>query len=216
MTVVMQPLKSIRPQSGALCLGVGNGSGSTLTGLFKMGSSGAQMVDLRGRADTSSGSDARVIYARLHQYGAGGGEAIRAYAFSNNAAAATGGTLNGLHASLSIATSSGISGQGFGARITLEAASATRNLDGNIGPLLVEGNIGASNTVHANTAFIRASNLTAVTIPNLLNIPNVASGGMLAAHVTDGITHSIRICSADGTKYYLMATTTVSNRTGGG
>jgi len=215
MTVVMQPLKSIRPQSGAMCLGVGNGSGTTLSGLFKMGTAAAQMVDLRGRHD-GAGTDARVIYARLHEYGTGGGEAIRAYAFSNNAAAATAGTLNGIHASLSIATSSGISGQGFGARVSLEAAAAVRNLDGNIGPLQLDSNLGTGNVVHANTAFIRAVNLTAVTIPNLLNIPVVASGGMLAAHATDAVTHSIRICSADGTKYYLMATTTVSNRTGGG
>lgn len=46
-------------------------------------------------------------------------------------------------------------------------------------------------------------------------VPNVASGGTLAAHVTDAMSHSIRIRSANGTKYYIMATTTVTNRTGG-
>lgn len=45
--------------------------------------------------------------------------------------------------------------------------------------------------------------------------PDVVSGGVLAAHVTDAMTHSIRIESADGTNYYVMATTTVTNRTGG-
>lgn len=49
-----------------------------------------------------------------------------------------------------------------------------------------------------------------------LETPDVASGGMLAVHVTDALSHSIRIRSDDGTLYYLMATTTVSNRTGGG
>lgn len=48
-----------------------------------------------------------------------------------------------------------------------------------------------------------------------LETPDVASGGMLAVHDTDVLTHSIRIRSADGTLYYLMATTTVTNRTGG-
>lgn len=46
-------------------------------------------------------------------------------------------------------------------------------------------------------------------------VPNVASGGVLAAHITQTMTHSIRIKSADGTLYYLMATNVVTNRTGG-
>lgn len=45
--------------------------------------------------------------------------------------------------------------------------------------------------------------------------PDVASGGVLAVHITDAMTHSIRVKSADGTLYYIMATTTVTNRTGG-
>lgn len=47
-------------------------------------------------------------------------------------------------------------------------------------------------------------------------VPTVASGGVLAIHITDAMTHSIRIRSVAGTLYYLMATTTVTNRTGGG
>lgn len=208
--------RSIRPNSGTLIWGVGSGSGTNLNSLYKMGANAAQVVDIRARADTDSGSDARVLYARLHQYGAGGGEAIRAYAFASNAAAATAGTLNGLHASMSIATSSAISGAGNAIRATLEAASASRTLGGTLSVIQVDTNIGASNTVPATSSFLRFTNSGSVILNNLLNIPNVASGGMLAAHVTDAMSHSIRIISADGTKYYLMATTTVSNRTGGG
>lgn len=51
---------------------------------------------------------------------------------------------------------------------------------------------------------------------SLMKVPTVASGGILAAHITDAVTHSIRIESAAGTKYYVMCTTTVTNRTGGG
>jgi hypothetical protein len=181
-----------------------------------MGAAAAQLLDFRARADTASGSDARILYARMHQYGAGGGEAVRAYTFAQHAATATGGTLNGLHASLSIATSSAISGAGNAIRATLEAASASRTLGGTLSVIQVDSNIGASNTVPATSAFLRFTNTGAVALNNLLNVPVVASGGMLAAHVTDAVTHSIRIISADGTKYYLMATTTVSNRTGGG
>jgi hypothetical protein len=53
------------------------------------------------------------------------------------------------------------------------------------------------------------------TAEDALSVPNVASGGVLAAHTTDAVTHSIRIQSADGTNYYIMCTTTVTNRTGG-
>ena len=88
---MLQIPRSLRPQSGTKVFGVGRGSGSSLTDLFKMGTSGAQMLDFRARHDGTTGTDARIIYARLHQYGTGGGEAVRAYAFANNAAAATGG-----------------------------------------------------------------------------------------------------------------------------
>lgn len=46
-------------------------------------------------------------------------------------------------------------------------------------------------------------------------VPNVASGGVLAAHITDAMTDSLRIQSTDGTLYYVMLTKTVTNRTGG-
>ena len=216
MSLVSLHTKSINPDSNALILGVGRGSGSTLGGLFKMGTSARQVLDVRARSDATSGNDARILYARMHQYGEGGGEAVRAYAFANNAAAATGGTLNGLHATLSIATSSGISGSGNAIRATLEAASASRTLGGRLFAIQADSNIGASNTMPAIHAFIGFTNSGSVALSNLFCVPNVASGGILAAHVTDAVTHSIRIISADGTKYYLMATTTVSNRTGGG
>lgn len=215
MALVIQPLKSIKPQAGTLCQGVGNGSGTTLTGLFKMGTAGAQMFDYRGRADTASGSDARVIYARLHQYGLGGGEAIRAYAFANVANTATGGTLNGLHASVSVAASMSISGAANAVRATFEAAADTRTLTGTLSALQVDTNVGTGNTLPASHAFIRFTNSGAVSFSRLFEVPTVASGGILAAHTTDAVTHSIRIMSAAGTLYYIMCTTTVSNRTGG-
>lgn len=49
----------------------------------------------------------------------------------------------------------------------------------------------------------------------LVTVPNVASGGVLAVHITQVMSHSIRIRSVDGTLYYLMATNVVTNRTGG-
>lgn len=212
----MPPIKiprSVRPQSGTKVFGVGRGSGSTLGELYKMGTSGAQMVDLRGRADTDSGSDARVIYARMHQYGAGGGEAIRAYAFANTTNVATGGTLNGIHASVSIATSSSISGQASAGRFTLEAASASRTLSGALSALLVDSNIGANNTMPTIHGYIRFANSGSVALSHLMVLPSApANGTILATHTTDAMSHSIRVIDSAGTVYYIMCTTTASNR----
>lgn len=71
------------------------------------------------------------------------------------------------------------------------------------------------NTVNDGTVLVGALNSAAVG-DKLVSVPTVASGGTLAVHITDAMTHSIRIRSAAGTLYYLMATTTVTNRTGGG
>lgn len=49
----------------------------------------------------------------------------------------------------------------------------------------------------------------------LISVPNVASGGVLAVHTTQTISHSVRIQSADGTLYYVMLTNLATNRTGG-
>jgi hypothetical protein len=49
----------------------------------------------------------------------------------------------------------------------------------------------------------------------LVVVPNVASGGVLAVHTTQTLTHSIRIKSVDGTLYYVMLTNVTTNRTGG-
>jgi len=57
---------------------------------------------------------------------------------------------------------------------------------------------------------------TATASDKIIEVPDVVSAGVLAAHITDAMTHSIRIQSADGTSYYIMCTTTVTNRTGGG
>lgn len=192
--------RSLRPQAGTKVFGVGRGSGSSLSDLFSMGASSAQMIDLRGRHDGATGTDARLIYARLHQYGTGGGEAVRAYSFANNAAAATTGTLNGLHASMSVATSSAISGAGNAIRATLEAAAATRTLGGTCAALQLDSNIGANNTVPDSWSFIRVTKSGSVDMPLFLDIAddqiqaNAASGAALK---------SLKVRLADGSFGYI-------------
>lgn len=50
----------------------------------------------------------------------------------------------------------------------------------------------------------------------IMTVPNTASGGVLAPHTTQVMSHSIRIESANGTPYYVMLTNAATNRTGGG
>lgn len=164
---------------------------------------------------TATSGDARGLYIRIYFGAAGAGEAVRAYATADAANVATGGTVNGIHASLSMNASASISGQGFAGRFTFDAAADTRTLNGNCAPILVESNIAAGNTVPATMAHIRVTDTGAVPIKKLFRLPTVASAGLLAAHVTDAMTHSIRCVDDAGTVFYIMATTTSSNRTGG-
>jgi hypothetical protein len=153
---------------------------------------------------THTTGDYRLRYERLYFSGVGGsGEVYRAFATVNNVTAGTGGTVNGIHASLSINGASG------------KIAGTGSTPGGTLAALQVDSDIASGVTLPASHAFIRFTNTGAVSLSRLLEVPDVASGGLLAAHVTDGVSHSIRIRSADGTLYYLMATTTTSNRTGG-
>jgi hypothetical protein len=108
-----------------------------------------------------------------------------------------------------------VSGQGFAGRFTFDAAADTRTLNGNCAPVLVESNIATGNTVPATMAHIHVTDTGAVPIKKLFRLPTVASAGLLAAHTTDAMTHSIRCVDDAGTVFYIMATTTSSNRTGG-
>lgn len=164
---------------------------------------------------TAATGDARGLYMRMYFGAAGSGEAVRAYATADAANVATGGTVNGIHASLSMNASASISGQGFAGRFTFDAAADTRTLNGNCAPVLIESNIATGNTVPATMAHIRVANTGAVAIKKLFRLPTVASAGLLAAHTTDALTHSIRCVDDAGTVFYIMCTTTATNRTGG-
>lgn len=166
---------------------------------------------------TASSGDARGMYCRLYLAGTGAGEAGRFYTTGQAANVATGGSAHGIHASFDLGTTAthNVSGQAFAGRFTLGAGAATRTLNGNMGALLVESDIATGNTVPATVALIHLKELGAATCKKAFRFPNVASAGMLAAHTTDAMTHSVRCVTDGGTVVYLMATTTASNRTGG-
>jgi len=197
--------RSIRPASSVVFYGIGSSNSKANI------STNENALGFWVNSAASSG-DNRVIYARLYLSGAAGGEAIRAYATAAAANVATGGTINGLHASLSLNASATGSGQGFASRHTIDAAADTRTISGNVAAILAESNFAAGNTVPATVALIQLGEIGAVTCKTAFRLPNAANGGMLAAHTTQGMTHSIRIVSDNGTAYYIMCTNAATNR----
>lgn len=159
--------------------------------------------------------DARGMYLRLYLSGAGGGEALRAYATADGTGVATGGTINGIHASLSINASKTISGAGNAIRATLDAAADTRTLSGTLAAIQLDSNIAAGNTVPATAAFLRVTDTGAVALGRLLNIPAPSNSTIFATHTVQAMSHSIRITDAAGTPYYIMCTNGATNRGGG-
>ena len=161
---------------------------------------------------TAATGDARGLYLRLYLEGAGGGEAIRAYATANAANVATGSTINGVHTSLSIAASCSVSGAGNALRATLGAAAESRTLGGTLAAIQADSDIGTGNTLPTSHAFIRFTNSGAVALGNLFQVPAASNGTMFAAHVTQTMTHSLKIIDASGTAYYIMCTNAATNR----
>lgn len=198
--------RSIRPASNVKLYGVGSSASP-----FNMQGANVIGVGLYLNNPAASG-DSRAIYAKLTFSGAGSGEAVRAYAVANAANVATGGTVNGIHASLSLAVGASVSGQGFASRHTLGASDETRTINGNLAAIRVESDFAANNTVPATVALIQLGEIGAVTCKTAFRLPNAANGGMLAAHTTQVMTHSIRIVTDNGTPYYIMCTNAATNR----
>ena len=197
---------------------VGVNSTALLQGKGKSGApiSSAESKNFWGMWTQSTATgDNRGLYWRQYFKGTGGGEVIRAWANVNVSGAAAGATVNGIHTTLSVDASCSVSGAGNAIRATLSGAADTRTLGGTCAALQLDSDIGANNTVPKTWTFIRVTDSNSVKVNYLLNMPTIASGGILAAHTTDAITHSIRCVDANGTVFYLMATTTATNRTGG-
>ena len=167
-----------------------------------------KLIERTASAFHTSG-DARLLYQTLDLRAAGSGESLRTRTrvYGTGISAA-----HGEHCTLAIQTGATISGLGCGLRATLEAAAESRTLTGTLCALQVDSYIGANNTLPAAHAFVRFTNVGSVVLSNLFSIPNASNGTLLAAHTTDAMTHSIKIISENGTAYYIMCTTTVTNR----
>jgi hypothetical protein len=147
--------------------------------------------------------DTRLSYQRLAFTSTGSGETYRALTQVTGAGAATGGTVNGAHISLSINGSGTISGAGNALRATLGGTST--NPGGTIAAIQADSNF-ASGGTWTNASFIRFTNSGTGTVANLFNVPSA----MITANTQGAATNSLKIVDSAGTAYYIMLTTTNS------
>jgi hypothetical protein len=159
------------------------------------------MSSFYGTASNTTG-DVRLNYSRLTFTSTGSGETFRALTRVTGANAATGGTVNGAHISLSVNTGGSISGAGNGLRVTLGAAASV-TVGGTVAALQVDSDIGSGATLPGNASFIRVTNSGSGTITNLFNLPDAMVQAIGATPTT--ATQKIRFVDSAGTAYFLYA-----------
>lgn len=141
--------------------------------------------------------DTRLNYSRLDITSTGSGETLRAFTRVTAANAATGGTVNGAHISLSINGSGTVSGAGNALRVTLGGTST--NPGGTIAALQLDSDFATGGT-WTNASYLRMTNSGSGTIDTFAVFPDAMVAGESAAAVS----HVIPIKDASGNTYYLM------------
>ena len=154
-----------------------------------------------GTASNTTG-DVRLSYNRLTFTSTGSGETIRALTRVTGANAATGGTVNGAHISLSVNAGGSISGAGNGMRVTLGAAAGV-TVGGTVAAIQVDSDVDTTATLPGNASFIRITNSGSGTISNLFNLPDAMVQAIGATSTT--ATQKIRFVDSAGTAYFLYA-----------
>jgi hypothetical protein len=162
---------------------------------------------------TAVSGDSRLAYFRHY---AAGVIATTGYADAVRAFMTVTGTgysyASGLHATMQINAAATVTGSGAGVRATLAAAAATRTLAGKLAAIQIDSDIGANNTLPTVHGFMRFIDNGTVRMSNLAVVPVAANGTIFAAHITQGLTHSIKIVDENGTPYYIMCTNAATNR----
>lgn len=146
--------------------------------------------------------DTRLVYEKLTFTSTGSGETLRAFSVVTGANAATAGTINGAHISMSVNTGGTISGAANALRATL-GVGASVTPGGTIAAIQVDSDIGAGATLPANASFLRFTNSGSGTLANLMNVPSA----MVGTNTQGAATNSLKIVDSAGTAYYIMLTT---------
>lgn len=172
---------------------------STGTSASPLAVTTAQNIDSSYATTSATTGDTRLNYERLTFTSTGSGETLRAFSVVTGAGAATGGTINGAHISMSVSTGGTISGAANALRTTLGVASGVTP-GGTLAAIQADSDIASGVTVPGTAAFIRVTNTGATALDNLFNLPTA----MVAAESAAVVSHTIKIVAADGTPYYLM------------
>lgn len=164
-------------------------------------------------ANASSG-DVRGVYRDLYFNNAGcGGEAVRLRGIANVASAATGATINALHATGRVASGKTISGALNGIRATLEVAGTNPTPGGTLAAIQLDSNIVTGATLPATASMARVTQSGATKVPNLFQLPvpgaktAAATDLFVARHADATATHGIAIVDDGGTRYWIQVTT---------
>jgi len=152
--------------------------------------------------------DTRLSYNKLTFTSTGSGETIRAFSVVTGAAAATAGTINGIHASTEIQTGGTISGAANAIRATIGASVSAPG--GTLAALQLDTNFASGTTVGADSAFIRVTDSGAGTgkLTRLMNI-GTGTGVFTAATSSSTLAGGIKVRIA-GADYFLLVASAVS------
>jgi hypothetical protein len=163
----------------------------------------AQNISSFYASSSATTGDTRLNYSRLDITSTGSGETLRAFTRVTAANAATGGTVNGAHISLSINGSGTISGAGNALRVTLGGSST--NPGGTIAAIQVDSDF-ASGGTWTNASFLRFTNSGTGTIGTLFTAP----AAMFQTATTPTVTDGIAVKDSAGNTYYLLCSTALS------
>lgn len=156
----------------------------------------------------STGS-VRATYQDLKFTSTGEGEAYRARAIVTAAGSAAAGTVNAAHFTGRVDSATAtISGALNAVRATLEVAGTSPAPGGTLAALQLDTNISTGWT-EPTASFIRVTNSNTGIIHNLLSLPTLGTGLMVAAHTAQTNTHSIKIL-VGGVQYYIPIHATAS------
>jgi len=158
----------------------------------------AQNINASYGTTSATTGDTRLVYDKLTFTSTGSGETLRAFSVVTGAAAATAGTINGAHVSMSVTGSGTISGAGNALRATLGLGAST-NAGGTLSALQVDSDIAGTATVPATASFIRVTNSNSGSLTSLFNLPSA----LVPVKTAAAVTHTIRIM-VGSTPYYLM------------
>ena len=158
----------------------------------------AQNISSAYGTTSATTGDTRLSYQRLAFTSTGSGETLRAFSVVSGANAATGGTVNGAHISLSVNSGGTISGAANALRVTLGAAAGVTT-GGTVAALQVDSDITNTSTLPGTAAFIRVTNSGTGTIGALMNIP-----AAMLEDTTATATKGIKIVDAAGNDFYIL------------